>query len=144
MAPDPDFVLDGLSIWIEGREFPDSDDFWDGNWLRVRALMLTHGARVECTGPFLRNNDLLKFRNSLSEAHAKTAGTCVLESLEYNLRIELAVNPLNGQVSGMIAITPDIVLQKHEFDISLDQSHFPNLIASFDAILERFPIIGSR
>lgn len=24
-----------LQIWVLGREFEDSQDYWDGNWLRV-------------------------------------------------------------------------------------------------------------
>jgi len=33
----PDLKLEGLQIWIHGRQFPDAADYWDGNWLRVTA-----------------------------------------------------------------------------------------------------------
>ena len=32
---EPDIKLAGLQIWVHGRQFPDSDDYWDGNWLYV-------------------------------------------------------------------------------------------------------------
>jgi hypothetical protein len=33
----PNLELEGLQIWVHGRQFPDSNDYWDGNWLRVTA-----------------------------------------------------------------------------------------------------------
>jgi hypothetical protein len=27
--------VSGLQIWVCGRQFPNKDDFWDGNWLKV-------------------------------------------------------------------------------------------------------------
>jgi hypothetical protein len=31
----PDIKIHGLQTWIHGRQFPNEDDYWDGNWLRV-------------------------------------------------------------------------------------------------------------
>jgi hypothetical protein len=35
---DLDMKLDALSIWIQGRQFPAANDFYDANWLVLRAL----------------------------------------------------------------------------------------------------------
>ena len=28
----PDITVGALHIWIHERQFPESEDFWDGNW----------------------------------------------------------------------------------------------------------------
>jgi hypothetical protein len=33
---EPDLKLDGFSLWVFGRQFPDANDYWDGNWLPLR------------------------------------------------------------------------------------------------------------
>ena len=42
----PDIKLAGLQIWIHSRQFPDTDDFWDGNWLNITAHCGADGASV--------------------------------------------------------------------------------------------------
>jgi hypothetical protein len=34
---EPDLRVAGLRVWIHGRQFPDSQDYWDGNWLNATA-----------------------------------------------------------------------------------------------------------
>jgi hypothetical protein len=31
----PDMQLGSLAIWVRGREFSGSEDYWDANWLSV-------------------------------------------------------------------------------------------------------------
>ena len=42
----PDLKLAGLQLWVHGREFPESEDADDGNWLRVTAHCGASGASV--------------------------------------------------------------------------------------------------
>ena len=53
MSDTPDLHFCGFSLWIDGRQFLGASDFWDGNWLMVRASMEASGAHVECEGPIL-------------------------------------------------------------------------------------------
>jgi hypothetical protein len=48
-----------------------------------------------------------------------------------------------GHLEGEVEITPDHLSQFHRFTLDLDQSYLRALIASCDAILERFPIVGA-
>ena len=43
---DPDLRFGGFSLWVFRRERPDSEDYWGGNWLYVKAEMSASGARV--------------------------------------------------------------------------------------------------
>jgi hypothetical protein len=48
---DPSLDLFGLKLWIHGRQFPNANDFWDGNWLRVTAMLSTSTSVVRTEGP---------------------------------------------------------------------------------------------
>jgi len=48
-ADEPDLKFEGLSLWVLGQ-FPDHNEYWDGNWLNVRVRVETRAA-VETCGP---------------------------------------------------------------------------------------------
>jgi hypothetical protein len=33
----PSLKIDGFALWVHGRQLPESQDFYDGNWLNVTA-----------------------------------------------------------------------------------------------------------
>ena len=47
---DPNLKLEGLSIWALARQFPNSEDYWDGNWITIHARVEAPGARVDAQG----------------------------------------------------------------------------------------------
>jgi hypothetical protein len=142
MEADADLRLLGLSLWVEGREFPDATDFWDGNWLVIRAEMRASGAYVERSGPILTAADFERFRDDLSKMVADLAGEAVLEGLEPGLRFFLKMQKL-GRIEAIVEITPDHLTQQHRFEVEVDQSFLPGLVASCDAILTRFPVTNA-
>lgn len=142
METEPDLRLGGLSIWVAGRQFPDASDYWDGNWLVIRARMDAPGATVQCQGPILMASDIARFRDELAVASKTLAGEATLGSLEPELTVKVKVRRL-GQVSVEVEISPDHLSQSHRFTMDLDQSYLPAVTTSCDAILERFPVRGS-
>ncbi|MFK3668196.1 MAG: WapI family immunity protein [Brucella sp.] len=143
MTDEPDLRFSGFSLWIDGRQFPDVSDFWDGNWLMVRARMEANGARVECEGPVLMTVDIKEFRDQLTAMAASLTGEATLKGLEPEINAVLKMQKL-GQVEAVIEITADPVNQHHRFVLEGDQSHLPGLILSCDAILRKFPVIEKR
>jgi len=138
---DPDFVLAGLSIWVLERGFPEASNWWDEEWLSVRATMRGAGSSVTTEGALLMTTDFKRFQNQLAIMHAQLAGEASLSGYEPNLKIILRADEL-GRVLGEIEITADHLSESHRFEFGLDQSYLPALIASCDAILDRFPVIG--
>lgn len=67
---EPDLKLGGLSLWAESRERPDDDDYWDGNWLVIRARVEAPGSSVELRGPWLRTDEVASFLTEI-EAMSK-------------------------------------------------------------------------
>lgn len=141
MADHPDILFCGFSLWIDQRQFPDTTDFWDSNWLLIRARMEASGARIDCGGPILMTADIRHFRDKLAAMIDTLRGEAILKGLEPELDLELRINK-RGHVEATIEITPDHLNQHHRFTIETDQTYLPDLLRSCDAILERFPVIN--
>jgi hypothetical protein len=142
MSVEPDLHSLGLSLWVQGREFPNSSDFWDGNWLVVRAEMRASGAYVERSGPILTTADIEQFRDDLSAMVDSLVGEATLSGMEPGLSLFLKMQKL-GRVEAVVEITPDHLTQHHRFELEADQSFLPGLVTACDAILDRFPVINA-
>ncbi|WP_432206029.1 WapI family immunity protein [Brucella rhizosphaerae] len=143
MTTPPNLHFNGFSLWIDGRQFPDVLDFWDRNWLMVRARMEANGAHVECAGPILMTTDIRKFRDQLDVMATSLAGEATLKGLEPEINVVLRMQKL-GHVEAVIEITANHINQYHRFIVEGDQSYLPGLIRSCDAILCKFPVIGKE
>jgi len=141
MANDPDIHFCGFTLWVDQRQFPEASDYWDANWLMIRARMEASGARVECSGPILMTTDIREFRDQLASMINTLAGEATLNGLEPELDVVLRMGGL-GHIGGTIEITADHLNQHHRFTVETDQSYLPALLRSCDAILERFPVTG--
>ncbi|WP_295134448.1 hypothetical protein [uncultured Reyranella sp.] len=139
---EPDMQIAGLHLWVLGREFPDSEDYWDGNWLQIEALVETPSATVRISGPCLRTDEVAGFTRQLEELYANLQGTAELNCMEPNLRLKATCDK-SGKMELFIEITPDHLTQKHQFTFSIDQSYLPETLNGCRQILERFPVKGS-
>jgi hypothetical protein len=137
-----DLKLAGLSLWVLDRQFLNASDFWDGNWLNVRARVEASGAYVEVVGPWLRTDELATFATQLASLHQQMKGPADLICMEPFLDVKLTCGS-RGQIAAVIEITPDHMTQAHQFKFEIDQSHIPAALFGCKQILERFPIVGS-
>lgn len=143
-ASAPHLQLAGLSLWILGREFPNSNDFWDGNWLNVLAHVAADGAIVEVSGPILHGSELASFADELQALHQSLNGQASLGGqLEPNLRVEIAVTSL-GHLAVTVTVSPNPLRQKHEFNFDRDQTDIQPLIAACRNILSDYPLKDMR
>lgn len=138
----PNLTCGLLRIWVMGREFPDSTDYWDGNWLRVVTAVSDRGASVAVSGPILHLGEIVSWRDELIRFDKTLKGKARLTPLEPNLSIELTCDRL-GHVEAECFITPDHLTQSHSFTFDFDQSCLKSLIRECDTILHEFPIRGT-
>ncbi|MFC1853746.1 hypothetical protein ACFL27_26480 [candidate division CSSED10-310 bacterium] len=139
----PDVQLAGLKIWIHGRQFPDCDDYWDGNWLNVTAFCGTAEACVWTGGHIIHLSEISHFRIGAARLYQEISGEAELPCLEPELAVELKSQDL-GHIEMIVNITPDSVSQAHRFIFNIDQSYLPPLIADCDEILEKYPLVGEK
>jgi hypothetical protein len=136
---EPDLKLGGFSLWVLGRQFPDAEDYWDGNWLSVRALVEAPGAMVRAEGPLVLAQELARFAKQLEKINATLSGEAELRCMEPNLEIAIQCGSL-GHVAAKIKITPDHLTQSHEFKFDLDQSYLGPLVIGCKGVLSRWPV----
>jgi hypothetical protein len=138
---EPDLRLGGFSLWVSGRQFPDVNDFWDGNWLHVEAHMQASGALVEARGPILHASEIAKFVQELEPLHTNLTGEAALRCIEPNLEIVIRCDAL-GHVTVRVVITPDHMTQSHVFTFDLDQTYLGPLLDGCRSVLSNWPIRG--
>ena len=95
---EPDLKLDGFSLWVFGRQFPEANDYWDGNWLNVRAQVEVPGALVEAQGAIVFAPELAEFVK-LETLYTNLVGEAALRCVEPNLQVAIQVDSL-GHVTG--------------------------------------------
>lgn len=141
MVEEPDLKLAGLSLWATAREFEGSDDFWDGNWLSVRARVEASGAYVETIGPWVRNDELARFSDQLAIVVRDLKGTAELDCIEPMLSAKVEIGA-RGEVTVTVEITPNHLTQRHWFEFAIDQSYLTETLSGCRRLLKRFPVRG--
>jgi hypothetical protein len=136
---EPDLKLGGFSLWVFGRQFPDANDYWDGNWLNVRARVEAPGAFVEAQGTFVRAPELANFAKQLETLHATLVGEAALRCIEPNLQVTIRGDSL-GHMELRLMITPDHMSQSHDFKFDLDQTYLGPFLDSCKSVLSRWPV----
>jgi len=132
------FEIAGFKLMVMGRQFPDAQDYWDGNWLNVRCECKASGARVEAQGPLVHLSEIAELLNglkALSEGNGKKANVDFIEP-ELGLRFEVGSR---GDLKFEVRLTPNALEQSHRFDFAIDLSYLPVAIGQCKAILDAYP-----
>jgi len=140
---EPSIKIEGLQIWIHGRERSNSKDFWDGNWLRAIVHCSAGGADVWVSGSILHLSELDSWLQDLEMMNTSLSGEANLKCMEPGLHIEMKIESL-GQILMKVETTPDNLKQYHSFEFDVDQSYLPFLIKNLKEVLEKYPIHGEQ
>jgi hypothetical protein len=139
---DPDISVGGLMLWIHNRQFPDSTDYWDGNWVNSTARMSANGARVEVAAPFIHLGEIRRWHEEITKLSETLSGTAELAPMEPELKVAMRCDSL-GHVTVEVEMTPNVISQKHWFEFEIDQSYLPALVKDLERVLEEFPVRGN-
>ena len=135
----PDIKLAEFQLWVHSRQFPQSEDYWDGNWLNVTAHCGSQGTDVWVNGSILGAPDFASWLTALEEMNRKLSGEANLEGIEPELRVELTMKSL-GHIWVRVEITPDHMIQEHVFQFEVDQSYLERLIEDCRKLLAKYPV----
>jgi len=136
---EPTIKLAGLRLWIHGRQYPQSDDYWDGNWLNVTVHCGAPGADVWASGSIVHLTELAQWKHDCETLNRTLEGQANLECMEPNLAVRIT-SKRGGQLDMEVEVTPDRLTQNHTFRFEIDQSFLPTLAERLRKILESFPL----
>ncbi|MBX9623970.1 MAG: hypothetical protein K2X82_09195 [Gemmataceae bacterium] len=130
-----------LALTISGRSLPDSQDYWDGNWLVCRAEVAA-GAFRGSVDRLLRNEDLARFLGWVERLYEVPSGEALFATLDGWLDLRL-IRDRKGHVEARGQLCDDPVEGNVlEFRLFGDQTDLPPLIAQLRAALAAFPVVG--
>ena len=131
---------DFLTLRIHGRVKPDSQSFWDANWLHCTA-QASAGAFSGILEWQLRNEDLKRFLNGLVDLDMRV-GEALLDTGDGWLDIRV-IHDEKGQNKARCQLVDDpIGGNSLEFSLLLDQTIMQTIISQIREVLEQFPVIG--
>jgi len=131
---------DYLQILVDNYAYPDSNDFWDGNWINVR-IVIRVGAFNGSYKAQLRNVDFLDFNNELKNLYQNLDGFANFHCLEDYLQIKIKGDSLGHFSADCIATdNPGIYGNKLEFTLEFDQTEIHSMTKMIDDLLNEFPI----
>jgi|JI10StandDraft_1071094.scaffolds.fasta_scaffold12682_12 hypothetical protein len=139
----PNIKLAGLQIWIHGRQFSESEDYYDGNWLNVTAHCGEAGASVWVSGAIVAVVEIDHWLSSSRELLKGLVAKAELPCIEPHLYVILQAGSL-GHVTMEVSITPDNMTQEHKFIFEIDQSYLPSLISQCEDVLKEYPVRGAN
>lgn len=119
---EPDLKVAGFQLWVHGRQFPESQDYYDGNWLRVTAHCGRLGASVWAQGAILMVTDIAGFGDQCAAILERKTKSATLDSFEPELKVSLETADRLGHIRTQIKITPDNLAQSHWFEFEVERS----------------------
>ncbi len=126
-------------MWALAREFPKSDDYWDGNWITIHAHVEAPGARIDLQGPWLRSDEVEGFLEQLETLNRDLRGAAELACMEPMLSAKVTCGSL-GHIEVIVEITPDHMTQSHRFRFESDQTYLASAMKGCRAILAKYPV----
>ncbi|MHC4682434.1 MAG: WapI family immunity protein [Planctomycetota bacterium] len=141
---EPVLKVAGFLLWIHGRQFPEADDYYDGNWLRVTAHCGASGASVWVQGAIVMVTNIAGFGDQCAGMLRGESGSAVLDPVEPYLRVSLNAADRLGHIRAQVDITPDHLAQSHKMEFEVDQSYLPSIIKQCSAIVQEYPIRGEE
>jgi hypothetical protein len=136
---EPDLQIAGLRVWVHGRQFPPSQDYWDGNWLRVTAYCSYPQSSVRVHGSIVHLGEIHGLHREVENLYQTLQGQAELRCIEPNLGVELQAQT-GGHIRVKISITPDHMTEAHSYTDGFDQTYLPPIIGGCKAILDKFPL----
>ncbi|HWL39963.1 MAG TPA: hypothetical protein VNO75_06975 [Gemmatimonadaceae bacterium] len=138
----PDLKVAGFQLWVHGRQFPDSPDYYDGNWLRVTAHAGAAGASVWAAGAFLMVTDLIQWAHECDALVKGEVPAAELDPMEPELKVRIWKVDRLGHFTMRVQLTPDHLTQAHSFEFEIDQTYLPGIAAQCRTIADAYPVRG--
>jgi hypothetical protein len=140
---EPALEIEEFQLWIHGRQFPEAEDYWDGNWLRATAHCGSSGASVWVHGSIVMVTNIVGLGHQCAAMHRRESSSAELAPIEPELKVSLEAADRIGHIRVRVELTPDHLWQFHRFEFKIDQSYLPSIIKQCTLIEQGYPIRGA-
>jgi hypothetical protein len=136
----PNLQIAGFRLWVHGREFPESHEYDDGNWLRITAHCGAEGASVWVSGSIIQVMDITGFAKECEALENGSKPAASLAPHEPELNIGIVRTDLLGHFDLTVEITANHLQQEHRFRFEIDQSYMANIVNQCREIENSYPV----
>lgn len=131
-----------IVVDIKRRNYPDSDDYWDGNWLNANITVTVPGYHASFNSD-LRAEEIRSFLNDLTHMNQSLNGHAKFHSMEEMIQFDGQINKV-GQIEWKGRTTyPAGTGTTLSFNLFSDQSFLTDLICELEAVVNEFPMEGN-
>ncbi|AQQ53288.1 WapI family immunity protein [Planococcus lenghuensis] len=130
-----------IQIEVVSRIYPNSLDYWDGNWIVTRISIEIPGYSVQFSAN-LRTDELRDFVKKLKVMNKKLKGKASLENIDGFIDIKCEINLLGKIYWEVETCYPAGTGAVLHFNFESDQMYLENLIKELDEVIIAFPILG--
>ena len=120
-------------------EFPDTDDYWDGNWVYADVAVVA-GAFRGSYEPLLRTDEFARFRDDLQVLHDNLKGAATFETMEHWLAINIEGDGRGHFTAKCEARDQPGMGNLLTFELAFDQTDLPVLLGDLDELTRAFPV----
>lgn len=138
--PDSEYLV----IYVINREYPQSSDYWDGNWVKS-IINVSIGGFTGKVKASLRSEEFVEFMNELSKLYEKISGQAHFTTMEQWLSITVIGDGL-GHFEAQCKLSDNAPAGGGNtlyFTLHFDQTFVPGIIADLNRIITAFPVIGN-
>ncbi|MBM7569938.1 hypothetical protein [Aquibacillus albus] len=130
-----------VEIDVKGREYPNSSDYWDGNWVVSNVKVEIPGYNVNFNAS-LRTDDIRDFVNDLKLMSRNLSGKAILKNLDSFIHFEGEMDKLGHIEWSGETCYPAGSGAVLTFEFVSNQSYLDALIKELEDITYVYPVIG--
>ncbi|QCR31910.1 hypothetical protein [Lysinibacillus sp. SGAir0095] len=130
-----------VEIDVLAREYPNSSDYWDGNWVISNVKVEIPGYYVDFNAS-LRTDDIRDFVNDLKSMNRYLTGKAILKNLESFIHFEGEMDKLGHIDWSGETCYPAGSGAVLTFEFVSNQSYLEDLIKELEDITYVYPVIG--
>jgi hypothetical protein len=133
--------LAGFRMRVLRRQFPNANDYWDGNWLVVNCECNESGARAVAQGPFVRISEIIHLTNTLDAVASGKLVSVDVPFMEPELSIKFSAGT-RGEVQLCVGLKTEHFSRRHQFTFCMDLTYLPRAVGQCHSILAAYPLRG--
>lgn len=130
-----------LEINVLRRKYPDTNNYWDINWLDVSVRISASDFKADyCTN--LRTDELKSWYDALVSLKNSTGNEAELSSMEGGLCLHCVIRR-TGRFDCK-GTAKNFFGDKLEFSLSADNQVLYDVLSQLERLLKDYPVLGSR